>query len=863
MVFDETFSVKGNEDDLERFRRVQGEASFQYCVFDGLDMGDLAGKNFQNCIFRNCSFRTPVAGNDGSVSYRPSNLSRVVMTNCLVSGSGLSGVNCVDFSMTDTNFVNCDLSGSSMLGVSFERGRLEKCNVNGMVLDGVVAGTEFNSLRGKAFANTALFEMDEVLFDRKYSVDAFRSLVQKEVNRNTSYVNAFYNPVTKQVDREKVRKFLERVESDYRKNFESVRTFLDKDGNVREFSSPDEKKAYVDSRVASHMVAVNREIRDSFLFMRMYNSSLKRKNYVDRRSRELFESSVGKDIEKYREFCNQMYRSSCLDRLNGSGNSVDKPDGLRMLDVAEAERQVLRFRDSDEAVRSHDAEMYIQAAIEKTKERRAYAARDWSHIRKQEAAVNREREDMTHDRDVTDLRDRRKEYTDKISSAKEAVRDAAAAYRKTKLVAEKGKNEPVVPFKFVFDDLTPDKPTFICSLVDDAYEGTSKSLANLDNNLRILREKVAGLDGFVNYRVSYDGDGNKKVIPVQGHRPGVFDGSHLHGVQGVVRNDDKETVVNCGIFLRKNESVSFRVSNGLSTGHPVLVVEGECKPSTLEALKSFFGKDRMFFGVGMTEVSLQKERLSALRSAISSSKQAIDEFKDWKKGKEYVSKNHAEEDSKLFSVKHSNLDYSGDVEQYDRFGNSGASADGDKVSFNYRFYIPAGSSVDRTGLYETLDEIEDGKDALLFSKVSVAESMVEVPGSGFSLVPGSTEIRGVGSDTVGVVGKFVKRSSSVVVSVCTDNASDNGYFEMKGTCLPEDVGLFKDIALHGALFDGLSVYCPDKKKKFYCLGKNDGSGVVLGQDASDGSSLDVDGKGAPVVDFSDVGRKSGKDNGMV
>ena len=421
-------------DNQEDFERGRMDVTYRFCKFEGLMLGDMVGRNFQNCVFVDCAFKECAVDKNGKDVVRPANLSRSVMTGCLVRGCDMSGVKAQDFGSFNSDFIDCDFSKASFLGVSFEKGEFSGCKVDRMVMDGNVSGVRFGNLSGKAVAAGCNFTADDESFEFNNSIEFYKSLVRSEVNKHVMHFNDFTEVKTVRDERrgisvprryfhkEYYRSYLRTMERGFRKKvYDVVRS----SGPQMGLDTDEQKKKYMAIETKKYMDMVVKDIQESFDFMRRYNSSSKRDAYVNAKAAELFHARETGDLVSKRKAADMSYRSAALEALAGK---VTKRT-LNSKSWQEAEDQVLGYRQKDEEQRKLDGDLYVRAAYEKTAEKRGIANRDWEHVRKQQAAVSREREDMTHDRDVTNLRETRQPYVDSVRAAREDVLDAAKKLR--------------------------------------------------------------------------------------------------------------------------------------------------------------------------------------------------------------------------------------------------------------------------------------------------------------------------------------------------------------------------------------------------------------------------------------------------
>lgn len=885
MVHDMVFT----KDNLDEFEQLKLETTFQFCKFEGIRLGDTVSKIYQNCVFKDCDWKETDVDGKNREKTRASNLSRTVMTGCLVMNSDLSGVQGYDFSAIDTDFVDSNLSKSVLLGVSLERGSFENCKVDKMVLDGKISGVSFHGLSGKAFADNCSFEVDDKQFLSQHNMSAYVSMVQREVNKHVLYVNSL-NSTMKPWSGANARNLMAQYkvanESEYRRlraldTGKKIQAYLDHlgvafekktreviktSGSLMGLTTEEEKKAYLANRKREYLEAVRRDIQESFAFIGKYNTSDKRLAYINSKARELYSSWESVNLDEYRESADLAYKNDSLLALSGRVTKRTRDSKS----WREAEEKVLGYRREDRDQQRRDAVMYKMAADQKTDERRGYAMRDWKHIKEQDIKTSREREDMTHSQEVTDYRERRSMYLNEIRVAKDKVRQAKTVVNKV----AKGQYDALEPFEYRLSVRKDAKnPCFIHQMMDAAVDGDSQQLMGFVN----LIDKHLQTSGIHSKTVESSLNSSQKdALKIGSYKlslsrvlaSNALDNVALDGRDGAVH-------IPCGAFRLGEEKFSV---DAVTVGEKYqFTVKGFCKKDTVDKVRQFLLDDELFHGMSLGIVkqdtnALKNEKQAILADAREGLKSSINRFKTFKSDSSISGKKEAEELNKIVAVESGVLDYSGDAEQYDRFGNpysnksgkssgrgsgSGKSSSGTarKDGFSYRLYMSAGAASDPSQLYLVLDEIEEGKIGLLSAKAEKLDAIVGQTLSGFEKVSGLSVMKGE-ADTYGLMGRYRNGSDLVSVFAKTDNAAGNGYYEVTGYCDANHLSEVVYMVKHAELFEGLTAYngLPTKANN---LGQNDGvlraSGVVKESERPDASHSDD----TPVVDFSDVGNRNG------
>lgn len=885
-------------DNLEEFEQDRMDVTYRFCRFEGLVLGDMVGRNFQNCVFVDCAFKENAKDKNGKDIVRPANISRSVMTGCLVRNCDLAGVRAQDFGSFNTDFIDSDLSKASFLGVSFEKGALEGCKVDRMVLDGNISGVKFANLVGKAVANDCNFTADDESFEFNNSIDFYKSLVRSEVNKHVLHFNDF--TVVKSVRDEHrgvtvsrrffhtdaYNAFLRQSERGYRNKVYSV---VRSAGPQMGLVTDEQKKQYIEQETKKYLDMVAKDIQESFDFMRKYNSSSKRDAYVAAKAAELYHARDNGNLSAKREAADMSYRSAALQALAGK---VTKKT-LNSKSWKEAEEAILGYRQKDEEQRIFDGNMYIRAAYEKSAEKRGIANRDWEHIRKQQVAENREREDMTHDREVTDIRDVRQPYLDNVRMARENVVEAAKKVRDWKQktatrVTIEGYNEdgsPIVSKEEYQKEevLVSEKPfeyrmTLGRNASSSGYfhnmmlDAVSSNSASLDSKVDVFMNKLC--KGELRYRKDssgkplYNEDGKLVTVMSQSRIPGL----ERYGSCGstTVSRDKKTGVVSLTVGTFRKGTERFSVIGRYDpsgSGKLSLVISGELKDDTRAKLDKFLMEDEIFRGmsrgiVKLDSVSVQRKNEEALSEAKSALKQARDVYKEVTSSDDYRRKEDAEVENQLFAVSSGVLDYSGNSGQFkDTVSRNSNRRDKNRSSadvsvskksevVSYRFYIPVDCKQDVTELYPLLDGVED-RDLSVLSKRAEAMDKV-MSGLGF-VRAGGVSVTERDGDTEGRLGRYTKDNASITVRAVTDNKAGTGYYEVVSHGISSADESFVSLVRHSEMFSGLDIYNGSPSlKSSKCIGRNDGS---LGLDGSSKDDKSVD---SPVVDMSDVGKNKGK-----
>ena len=885
MVHDMVFT----KDNLDEFEQLKLETTFQFCKFEGIRLGDTVSKIYQNCVFKNCEWKEMDVDSKNREKFRPSNMSRTVMTGCLIMNSDLTGVQGYDFSAIDTDFVDSNLSKSVLLGVSLERGSLENCKVDKMVLDGKVSGVLFRGLSGKAFADDCSFEVDDRQFASKHNLTAYVSMVQREVNKHVLYVNSLNSTMKPWFGanaRNLMAQFKVANESEYRRlraldTGKKIQAYLDHlgvafekktheviktSGSLMGLTTEEEKKAYLANRKREYLEAVRRDIQESFAFIGKYNTSDKRLAYINSKARELYNSRGAGNLDEYRESADLAYKNDSLLALSGRVTKRTRDSKS----WKEAEEKVLGYRRDDRDQQRRDAVMYKMAADQKTDERRGYAMRDWKHIKEQDIKTSREREDMTHSQEVTDYREMRSTYLNEIRAAKDKVRQAKTVVNKV----VKGQYDALEPFEYrLFVRKDAKNPCFIHQMMDAAVDGDSQQLMGFVN----LIDKHLQSSGIHSKTVESSLNVSQKdALKIGSYKQSLSRVLASNALDNVAPDGrDGAVHIPCGAFRLGEEKFSV---DAVTVGEKYqFTVKGFCKKDTVDKVRQFLLDDELFHGMSLGIVkqdanALKNEKQAILADARENLKSNIDRYKTFKSDSSIAGKKDAEELNKIVAVESGVLDYSGDAEQYDRYGNpysnksgkssgrgsgSGKSSSGavQKGGFSYRLYMSAGAASDPSQLYPVLDEIEEGKIGLLSAKAEKLDAIVGQALSGFEKVSGLSVMKGE-ADTYGLMGRYRNGSDFVSVFAKTDNAAGNGYYEVTGYCDANHLSEVVYMVKHAELFEGLTAYngLPTKANN---LGQNDGalraSGVVKEADRRDASHLDD----SPTVDFSDVGNRNG------
>lgn len=885
MVHDMVFT----KDNLDEFEQLKLETTFQFCKFEGIRLGDTVSKIYQNCVFKDCEWKELDVGSKNREKIRPSNLSRTVMTGCLVMNSDLSGVQGYDFSAIDTDFVDSNLSKSVLLGVSLERGSLENCKVDKMVLDGKISGVSFRWLSGKAFADNCSFEVDDKQFLSQHSMSAYVSMVQREVNKHVLYVNSLNSsmkPWSGANARNLMAQYKVANESEYRRlraldTGKKIQAYLDHlgvafekktreviktSGSLMGLTTEEEKKTYLSNRKREYLEAIRRDIQESFAFIGKYNTSDKRLAYINSKARELYCSRESVNLDEYRESADLAYKNDSLLALSGRVTKRTRDSKS----WKEAEEKVLGYRRDDRDQQRRDAVMYKMVADQKTDERRGYAMRDWKHIKEQDIKTSREREDMTHSQEVTDYRERRSTYLNEIRAAKDRVRQAKNMVNKV----AKGQYDALEPFEYRLSVRKDAKnPGFIHQMMDAAVDGDSQKLMGFVN----LIDKHLQSSGIHSKTVESSlSSSQKDALKIGSYKQSLSRVLASNALDNVAPDGrDGAVHIPCGAFRLGEEKFSV---DAVTVGEKYqFMVKGFCKKETVDKVRQFLLDDELFHGMSLGIVkqdtnALKNEKQAVLTEARENLKSNIDRYKTFKSDSSIAGKKDAEELNKIVAVESGVLDYSGDAEQYDRYGNpysnksgkssgrgsgSGKSSSGavQKGGFSYRLYMSAGAASDPSQLYPVLDEIEEGKIGLLSAKAEKLDVIVGQTLSGFEKVSGLSVMKGE-TDTYGLMGRYRNGSDLVSVFAKTDNAAGNGYYEVTGYCDANHLSEVVYMVKHAELFEGLTAYngLPTKANN---LGQNDGalraSSVVKAADRPDASHLDD----SPTVDFSDVGNRNG------
>ena len=914
MVHDVVFT----KDNLDEFERLKLETTFQFCKFEGIRLGDTVSKIYQNCVFKDCDWKETDVDEKNREKTRASNLSRTVMTGCLVMNSDLSGVQGYDFSAIDTDFVDSNLSKSVLLGVSLERGSLENCKVDKMVLDGKISGVSFRGLSGKAFADNCIFEVDDKQFLSQHNMSAYVSMVQREVNKHVLYVNSLNSsmkPWSGANARNLMAQYKVANESEYRRlraldTGKKIQAYLDHlgvafekktreviktSGSLMGLTTEEEKKAYLANRKREYLEAVRRDIQESFAFIGKYNTSDKRLAYINSKARELYSSRESDNLGEHREAADLAYKDESLKALSGRVTQRTRNSKT----WKEAEEKVLGYRRDDRRQQAVDTaaymvEVYARQPMRDEKgnvvtdgkgnvkyefikdefgnyvPRRHYNARDRRHVVEQEKKTSREREDMTHSQEVTDYRERRSMYLNEIRVAKDKVRQAKTVVNKV----AKGQYDALEPFEYRLSVRKDAKnPCFIHQMMDAAVDGDSQQLMGFVN----LIDKHLQTSGIHSKTMESSLNSSQKdALKIGSYKQSLSRVLASNALDNVAPDGrDGAVHIPCGAFRLGEEKFSV---DAVTVGEKYqFTVKGFCKKDTVDKVRQFLLDDELFHGMSLGIVkqdanALKNEKQAILADAREGLKSSINRFKTFKSDSSISGKKDAEELNKIVAVESGVLDYSGDAEQYDRYGNpysnkSGKSSGRGSVSgrsfsgtarkggFSYRLYMSAGATSDPSQLYPVLDEIEEGKVGLLSSKAEKLDAIVGQTLSGFEKVSGLSVMKGE-ADTYGLMGRYRNGSDLVSVFAKTDNAAGNGYYEVTGYCDANHLSEVVYMVKHAELFEGLTAYngLPTKANN---LGQNDGalraSEVVKEADRSDVSRLDD----TPVVDFSDVGNRNG------
>lgn len=909
MVHDVVFT----KDNLDEFERLKLETTFQFCKFEGIRLGDTVSKIYQNCVFKNCEWKEMDVDSKNREKSRPSNMSRTVMTGCLIMNSDLTGVQGYDFSAIDTDFVDSNLSKSVLLGVSLERGSLENCKVDKMVLDGKISGVSFRGLSGKAFADNCIFEVDDKQFLSQHNMSAYVSMVQREVNKHVLYVNSLNSsmkPWSGANARNLMAQYKVANESEYRRlraldTGKKIQAYLDHlgvafekktreviktSGSLMGLTTEEEKKAYLANRKREYLEAVRRDIQESFAFIGKYNTSDKRLAYINSKARELYSSRESDNLGEHREAADLAYKDESLKALSGRVTQRTRNSKT----WKEAEEKVLGYRRDDRRQQAVDTaaymvEVYARQPMRDEKgnvvtdgkgnvkyefikdefgnyvPRRHYNVRDRRHVVEQEKKTSREREDMTHSQEVTDYRERRSTYLNEIRAAKDRVRQARNMVNKV----VKGQYDALEPFEYRLSVRKDAKnPGFIHKMMGAAVDGDSHQLLDFVN---LVDKHLQSSDIYSQTVVAKDGD--LKIGSFKKSMSRILASNALDNV--APDGPDGRICIPCGDFRLGEERFSVEA---VTVGEKYqFTVKGFCKKETVAKVQRFLLNDELFHGLSLGIVkqdanALKNEKQAILADAREGLKSSINRFKTFKSDSSISGKKDAEELNKIVAVESGVLDYSGDAEQYDRYGNpysnkigkssgrgsgSGKSSSGTtrKGGFSYRLYMSAGAASDPSQLYPVLDEIEEGKVGLLSSKAEKLDAIVGQTLSGFEKVSGLSVMKGE-ADTYGLMGRYRNGSDLVSVFAKTDNAAGNGYYEVTGYCDANHLSEVVYMVKHAELFEGLTAYngLPTKANN---LGQNDGalraSMVVKAADRTDASHLDD----SPTVDFSDVGNRNG------